>query len=679
MTPKKHSKGSKKTNKTPKKTPPSVPPVASSKFPILLWIEAFALVILTAFVYQGALDNEFVDWDDYKYVINNDLVRSSIDIESSTVLKGSRRVLKTTTSPHQTNIGAIFSRSVALNYHPLTMLTLRWNNNADPSSFEGISAQPFILWNIILHLLNTVLVILIIYCLSKKNIWVSIFVATVFALHPAHVESVAWVSERKDVLYSFFFLLGLLSYWQYLETAAKKWFWGAFGLFILSCLSKAMAVVFPLVLLLLHFWKSEETPLQAFKTSLSSKTWLPLWPFFVTALFFGIMAIDIQAGGNFYGLIKPSTTTGALANMNTFTIGERLQFAGYGFVQYLVHFFWPINLSPYYPYPDQESFDGVLFKIMPLLMFLLLGVALWSLKKTKALAMGIGFYFFTIVLVLQFISVGGVVMADRYTYLAYIGVAMALGFLIQEYLAPAQQIRTLLALNCLALLGGIQTVQQIEVWQNTETLWTTAIAQQTKDGQPLLANMVQPLNIRGGYYGKRAQASQSIAEQQQYLQKSFEDFNQAAQLGSNDVNVYKGLGNSYGMAGNSKQTQAQQLQKQGKTAEAQRLLQQAQQDFQQAIGYYTKVMQINPQESVDAYFNRGVTYSILREHAKAIADYTVFIQNNPQQIGDAYLNRGLSYYELQQYAAAKADFEMVLRMNPQNQLARQYLNNIFSK
>ncbi|MFK7796664.1 MAG: tetratricopeptide repeat protein [Aureispira sp.] len=679
MAPKKHSKGSKKTNKTKKKAPAPTPTASSSKLPTQFWGAALILVLLTAFVYRGALNNEFVDWDDYKYVINNDLVRSSIDIESSTVLKGSGRILKQTTSPHQTNIGDIFSRSVALNYHPLTMLTLRWNNNADPASFEGISARPFILWNIILHVLNTILVLLLIYCLSKKNIWISVFVATTFALHPAHVESVVWVSERKDVLYSFFFLLGLLSYWKYLETTAKKWFWRAFGLFVMACLSKAMAVVFPLVLLLLHFWKHEEEPLNAFKAILSSKTWLPLWPFFATALFFGIMAINIQAGGDFYGLIAPSTTTGALADMDTFTIGERLQFAGYGFVQYLVHFFWPVDLSPYYPYPDRESFEGVLFKIAPLLMLLVLIGSVFSLKKTKAVAMGIGFYFFTIVLVLQFISVGGVVMADRYTYLAYIGVAMALAFLVQQYIAPAQQTTVLAGLTFLALLGSVQTIQQIEVWQNSETLWTTAIAQQTKDGHPLLANMVQPLNIRGGYYGKRAQASQSLAEQQKYLQQSFEDFNLAAQLGSNDVNVYKGLGNSYGMAGNSKQAQARQLQQQGNTAQSQRLLQQAQQDFQKAIGYYTKVMQINPQESVEAYFNRGVTYSIIRDHAKAIADYTVFIQNNPQQVSDAYLNRGLSYYELQQYPAAKADFEMVLRMNPQNQLAHQYLRKIFSK
>ncbi len=221
MASKKRSSASSKNRSTPsKKAPakktaqPAPPSVRSNRY---LWIVAAVLAVLTAVVYHGALDNDFVDWDDYKYVIENDLVRATADIESTTVLRGENRVLKRTTSPHRTGLGDIFTRSVALNYHPLTVLSLRWNNNADPTTFQGISARPFILWNLILHLLNSLLVLLLIYRLSKKNLWLSTFVALVFALHPMHVESVAWVSERKDVLYSFFFLLGLLSYWQLLR------------------------------------------------------------------------------------------------------------------------------------------------------------------------------------------------------------------------------------------------------------------------------------------------------------------------------------------------------------------------------------------------------------------------------------------------------------------------------
>lgn len=671
MAAKKHSKNNSSAHKKATAATSSKGFSSSS----LLWAVAFVLAVVTAVVYRGVLDNDFVDWDDYEYVLQNDLVRATADIQASTVLKGSERAVKATTSPYQTSLKDVFTRAVGLNYHPLTILTLRWNNNAAPRSVEGISAYPFLLWNLILHVLNSILVLLLIYRLSKKNLWVSTLVAVIFAWHPAHVESVAWVSERKDVLYSFFFLLGLLSYWTYLETAAKKWFWGAFGLFVLACLSKAMAVVFPLVLLLLHFWKSPKKSLAALQESLAPKIGLPLLPFFLVSLFFGILAIDIQAGGNFYGLITPSTTTGAIAKLETFSLWERFQLAGHGFMQYIFHFFWPNNLSPYYPYPTQEFLDSSSwFKLAPFLMGAVLLGALVSLRATKALAMGIGFYFFTIVLVLQFIAVGGVVMADRYTYLPYIGLGMALAFLLQQYLPKEKQPLVFGGLIGVSLLLAAKTSQQIEVWQDSESLWTTALELQTKNGQALAGNMLMPLTIRGGYYAKKAQNSSSLAQQQEYLQKAYLDYEKAAQLGSKNHKVYQGLGDYHGMMGNAQLHQSRQLQQQGKRADANLVQQQAYQNFRKAINYYGEIMKVAPKESLNAYFNRAVTYSILRDHAKAIADYTAFIQNSPQPVGDAYLNRGISYYELKNYPAARADFLKVLQLNPQDQLAKSYLN-----
>lgn len=671
MAAKKHSKNNPSSNKKVGAAAAS-PSISSSS---LLWGIAFLLAFVTAVVYRGVLDNDFVDWDDYEYVLQNDLVRATADIQASTVLKGSERAVKATTSPYQTSLKDIFTHAVGLNYHPLTILTLRWNNNAAPKSAEGISAYPFLLWNLILHVLNSILVLLLIYRLSKKNLWASTLVAVIFALHPAHVESVAWVSERKDVLYSFFFLLGLLSYWTYLETAVKKWFWGAFGLFILACLSKAMAVIFPLILLLLHFWKSPKEPIRALQESLAPKIWLPLLPFFLVALFFGVLAVDIQAGGDFGGWITPSTTTGAIGKLETFSLWERFQLAGHGFMQYIFHFFWPNNLSPYYPYPIQETLDNsIWFTLTPFLMGAVLLGALVSLRTTKALAMGIGFYFFTVVLVLQFIAVGGVVMADRYTYLPYIGLGMGMAFLLQQYLSKEKQPLVFGGLIGVSLLLAIKTSQQIEVWQDSESLWTTALELQTENGQALQNNMLLPLTIRGGYYAKKAQNSSSLAQQQKYLQKAYLDYEQAAKLGSKNSQVYQGLGDYHGMMGNAQLSQANQLQQQSRRVQAQQLQQQAYQNFKKAINYYGKIMQVAPEESTNAYFNRAVTYSIMRDHSKAIADYTTFIQNSPQPVGDAYLNRGISYYELKNYPAARADFQKAVQLNPQDQLAQKYLN-----
>jgi hypothetical protein len=200
-----------------------------SAFNFWLFLIPAIICLLTYIAYQPALDNDFVDWDDNTYVIDNPMVRNK-----------------------KVPVSEIFKQPVSLNYHPITMLTMRWNNNECKDCIHGISAKPFISWNLIFHLLNTVLVFFLTYRLSLKNLFVGGFSAIVFALHPMHVESVAWVSERKDVLYVFFFLAGLLSFDKYLDgkysskpVSDYKWLGITLLLFILSCLSKAMAVVFP--------------------------------------------------------------------------------------------------------------------------------------------------------------------------------------------------------------------------------------------------------------------------------------------------------------------------------------------------------------------------------------------------------------------------------------------------
>jgi len=198
------------------------------------------LLLLTAivlFTYRNVFDNSFVDWDDYTYVVENDLVRN----------------------PDETSLIDILTTPVSLNYHPLTILSLRLNNNKCAECPEGISPAPFIRWNVIIHILNTLLVFYLVFLLSGRKMFASFFVAAIFGVHPMHVESVAWISERKDLLYSFFYLSGLICWIRYRKQEAKNrraYLLYSFTilLFVVSCLSKAMAVSFPLILLLLDFW-----------------------------------------------------------------------------------------------------------------------------------------------------------------------------------------------------------------------------------------------------------------------------------------------------------------------------------------------------------------------------------------------------------------------------------------
>lgn len=645
--------------------------------PIAFIIVALCLAVLTAFVYRGALNNEFVDWDDYTYVTENNLVRSGTDVTTFIRLKGSKQVISPTVSPHTTSIGDVFKTAVALNYHPLTVLTMRWNNNACPTCPEGISARPFIFWNIVLHLLNSIFVLLIIYRLSKNNLLISTFVAAIFAFHPMHVESVAWVSERKDVLYSFFFLLGLLTYWNYLQKGKNKWLYCTFVLFVLSCLSKAMAVVFPLVMLLLYFWNNKaENSITALKNTLKPAAWKPTLPFFACSILFGAIAMSVQAGGDFGGLLRKGTTAVAMNSFNDFNIIQRIQFASYGFIEYIIHFFAPINLSAFYPYPDQQTFDDSLsFKVAPLVATLILGLAFVSLKFAKSIFWGISFYFITIVLVLQFISVGAVITADRYTYLPYIGLAFALAMLVHEFAPKNTKIGFLITMIIGSFLLIPTTIKQIEIWQNSETLWTNVIDLNTSEDNLVRPTMARPLAIRGNYYGKQADKVKTSKERQVFLDKAFKDFVNAAKLGSTNASVYEGIGSTYGIRGNMKQEQAKQLQQKNKTQQAQRLFQEANGDFKLALENYSKAIELAPNRGT-AYFNRGVTYSILRVHDKAIQDYTKTLQYAPEQAPIAYMNRGISYAALQQKQNAISDFQKVLQYNPKDVIAQRYLRQL---
>lgn len=646
----------------------------------LLIVAAFFLAISTIFVYKGALDNEFVDWDDYTYVTENNLVRSGTDITAFVQLKSNNQAISSTVSPHTTSLIDVFRTAVALNYHPLTVLTMRWNNNACPSCPEGISARPFIFWNLVLHILNSILVLLLIYYLSKKNLLISIFVAAVFALHPMHVESVAWVSERKDVLYSFFFLLGLLSYWKYLQVNAKKWLYWTFVFFILSCLSKAMAVVFPFAMLLLYFWNSQsENPTTALKNTFNSTAWIPTLPFFACSILFGAIAMSVQAGGDFGGLLTKGTTAVAMNSFSDFKVMERIQFTSYGFIEYIIHFFVPTNLSAFYPYPTQESFDeSLFFKVVPIFTLFILGIAFASLKFTKSIAFGIGFYLITIVLVLQFISVGAVIMADRYSYLPYIGLAFMLAMLVHEFAPEKARTGILIAMILAIGLYIPKTISQIELWQNSETLWTNVLDLNKTEDKLVNPNMARPLGIRGNYYGKQADKAKTAKERQGYLDKAFKDFVNAAQLGSRNASVYEGIGSTYGIRGNMKQEQAKQLQQKNKLQEAQRLSQEAKKDLDLAIQNYSKAIEFEPFRGA-AYFNRGVTYSILRIHDKAIQDYTKTLQYLPEQAPSTYMNRGISYAAIRQNQNAIADFQQVLKYNPKDEIAQRYLRQLMGK
>lgn len=627
-----------KNNKFPKKpnvSQPSVNQVVESKIISLKsrssyekWL-AIGVLIITLFVaFSGGFDNQFVDWDDHVYIENNYLV---------TQPKG--------------HYGEAFKSHVALNYHPLTIISLMMNSAM--SSPENPKA--FILTNFFLHLFNTLMVFWLIMLLTKHRLMPSFFTALLFAIHPMRVESVTWISERKDVLYGFFFIAGCISYLYYLDSEKKrKYLIISLLLFILSCLSKAQAVVLPVVFLLFDYWRDRK---------IDAKVLLEKVPFLAFSLLFGLIATNIQSGGDFHGIIHIIGEQRSALSMKVFTMMDRIQYAGYGFLMYFYHLFLPLNLCTFYPYeatgPNVKFYSfGVIFAIS------VIGLTILSARRTKLFLFGIGFFAVTVALVLQFISVGAAIMADRYTYIPYIGLFFVLAMLLDKLAERNQSLKQVVWVGAFAFAGFcvFQTKKQVETWQNTGTLFGQIIK-------------LYPNDYRAYYtYGKY------VGEKEGKLDESIEANKKAIELGyKDDSGPWENLGTAYGIKG----------------------------DTPKAIEYFSEAIKRGASTG-ETYMNRGIAYFNLNQAVKALPDFekSLTMKNEKQTqargfLATAYLatgnatkalenfnqvidkegstdavhwyNRGLSKQTLGDKSGAITDFKKTLALQPNYEAAKKSL------
>jgi tetratricopeptide (TPR) repeat protein len=466
------------------------------KYDVWKWLSITLILVSTYILYLPATNHDFVNWDDQVYVETNDLV-----------LQKKYKELSIT--------------PISLNYHPVTMISLAMQV---PDDVTSLKAGLFIHFNIIIHLISTLLLFLFIDRLTKDRWIVAVFVSAIFALHPMHVESVAWVSERKDVLYVMFFFSACLSYLLYKQKGKAIFFVLTMLFFIMSVLSKAMGVVLPLVLLLIDYWQGDDMT--------SWKTYRRHLFFFAVSLLFGFMAINVQSGGNFYGILDMplEKSKAAVASFSTFSVWKRLLIASYGFIHYIIGFFAPFRISAFYPYPPNYEFSVGASIGYPVLAALVFGLGFWCYHKQKAVFWGLAFYFSTIALVLQFLSVGTALLADRYTYLPFVGISFALASVVFDWVKnKSKNLRFLPLVAASVFIIGLtlKTKSQVGVWKNGEQLWSQVLKYHPKEDLAL-AN-------RGNYRGKTGNIDGAV-----------QDFELAISDGCNRADVYEGLGIAYG-------------------------------------------------------------------------------------------------------------------------------------
>jgi protein O-mannosyl-transferase len=400
---------------------------------------ALAIALATVAVYLPVFQNELVDYDDDYYISQNPNLKLGLSAEG---LKWA------------------FTESYGANWYPLTWLSLM----LDYEIF-GISAAAFHAVNLAFHVASSVLLFYV-FLRMTAALPASAFVAGVFALHPTHVESVAWAAERKDVLSALFWMLTLWAYARYAEKPAPRRF-ALVALFLgLGLMSKPMVVTLPFVLLLLDVW-----PLARLERSSFARLVLEKAPLFALVAISSVVTFFVQRA------------EGAVLPGETYSFGVRLANALVAYVAYIGKAFWPVRLSPYYPHPGDTlpSWQaGVAFVVLAGATLLAFALARRN-DRLRFLPVGWLWYLGTLVPVIGLVQVGQQAMADRYTYLPYIGLSIVVGFGFAEIVKRGPTLAALGALSLLAL--AVAASAQVRVWRDSVTLFEHAL--QVTDGNAL--------------------------------------------------------------------------------------------------------------------------------------------------------------------------------------------------
>ncbi len=395
------------------------------------------ITVITFIIYLPILNNKFLNWDDNLYVTGNSNIQSL----------------------NYSHIKAFFTQTYVSNYLPLTMLSYAFDYKV-----AGLDPKAYTITNLILHIINSLLVFLLIIMLvrsmnlftnnifkDKSGLRIGLICSLLFAVHPINVESVAWISERKNLLYSFFFLLSLVSYLEYLKKDRALWYIIALILFVCSLLSKGVAVSLSLCLLAIDFLLK--------RNLLSRKVVMEKIPFFILSIVFGILTILAQKNEN------------VLVGAVNFPFHVQLSFASYGLVNYLLKLLIPFNLSAYYSYPlGASSIHWLCLAIVFSLMVLLF---IYRMRLSRLILFSVLFYMANIIFLIQIIPVGNAIMADRYIYISSIGFFLIIAVLIVQNIDKPLIVSTLAA--AIILLYSVFSHNRLEVWNNSLVFWDDVI------------------------------------------------------------------------------------------------------------------------------------------------------------------------------------------------------------
>jgi tetratricopeptide (TPR) repeat protein len=681
-----------------------------------LWIWVVLIVLVTAIAYSNSLENGFVAWDDDTHVYANQGIRN-LDC---------------------TSIRLFFSNYYLKMYAPLTMVSY-----ALDYKIGGPAPAIYHRTNLIIHLFNVTLVFYFLYRLTGQKA-VAVIAALFFGIHPLHVESVAWISERKDLLYVFFYLGGLIAWIGRRDGKGPRTFYFlALFLFLLSLLSKSAAVTFPLILLLIDFYRRPHSREIAGKMTL--KNHADKIPFFLLAIAFGILSLFSQK-------VLGTDVDYAFG----YTILDRVFLGAYAFAFYLIKSVFPWKLSALHPMPMKS--DGFLPVSYYISIIVLIGFVILLVKMIRAymetlsnclcgilrrapgaqepkhiktyvevtstaqrsdspaqainqrfhggtrqvsmptsnhevsviskdILFGMLFFLFTILLIL-FIPVGSAVVAERYTYLPYIGIFMILGRLYLYIGRAGSKSRrhglTAVVVVAVVLVSGMTFVRN-RVWKDSMTLFSDVIEKNPDAGLAYnnrgnLRMDLKDLNGAMEDFNKAIELKYFDAYNNRGIirnrlgdyKNALEDFNRAEQnirwdkekllynrgIAKLNIGDFKGAEEDFSGAIRINPRHANALSNRG-LVRHEKLS-----DIEGAIQDFDEAIRLDPDDPY-VYYNRGNAWLRSGKTDEALADYDRTIERAPQ-FAAAYFNRGLAFLQSGSLNAACTSWESAVKLGEKN-------------
>ena len=567
-------------------------------------------VLLTLIVYTTAFDNDFLNWDDDRYVTLNQNLDFTWD-----------------------NVKTYFTEFYFVMYIPITMVSYMIDY-----SIVGLDSPMFYhAHNILLHLINTLLVyffiLLLIKKIDKKKAWIyALISAILFGIHPLHVESVTWIAERKDVLFTMYFLASLIAYLFYTKKNNLKFYFLALFLFTMSLLSKSQAVVLPLVLILIDYFinnisLTKENILKFFKEKRFFKERVinDKIIFFAIAAFFGVLAI-VASGTN--EPFAENISSDKISTQESNSMVETFIYMNYSLIEYFNKLIAPYNLCAIHTYPhnDAGNIPWYLY-LYPIGVLLLIGGIIYAfIKKKKFIVFSLLFFIVNIFLVL---NIKNYIISEHYSYIPSISLNILFVYAYFKILQKNNKLKPLLNFVFIAyfIFLGVFTLIRNDVFQNSETFWTDVIKKEPK--------VIVATYNRGNYYQELGDAESikgNIDEALDYYQKAIRDYDSTVSIHKYNVGAFANRGVTKAKIGKTKE----------------------------AIDDFNQVIKIDSTYG-NVYSNRGNAYAILQKWQIAIKDYSLAIELKPN-FSDAYYNRGIAKKSIGEFESAIKDFNKVIEL-----------------